>query len=207
MIEDYFDNETAQEWLKFIFQKGQDELRGFHHPDVKPNRFHAKPKYPVKKYMCFGLYWNPLDYIYYPVIPDNQTKPFPVPKLFQDFCQKVLEQYYPIESKYWVESIIVNFYINTSSMGAHVDKDEEDHTSPVIGVSFGSTCRFLYEDTDGVMKDIKIPANSVYIFGKEARLMKHGVGTVYAQTVPQDQSKYFESKERLNLTFRKVYQS
>lgn len=205
LIENFFDEETIAFWLRYVFSKGEDIHRGFHHPDVKPNRFHKKPKYPVKKYMCFGLYWNPVDYVYYPTIPESSVPPFPIPDFFHDFCREALSYFSSEIKNYMAQAVMVNFYTADSSMGLHVDKDEEDQVSPIIGVNFGSTCRFLYEDELGEMREIKIPGNSVYLFGNEARLMRHGVGTIYAKTVPREQEIYFGSKERLNLTFRKVF--
>jgi alkylated DNA repair dioxygenase AlkB len=205
LIENFFDDEAIAFWLQYILSKGEDIHRGFHHPDVKPNRFHKKPKYPVKKYMCFGLYWNPVDYLYYPEIPESNVPSFPIPDFFQDFCREALS-YFPYKvNGYYAEAVMVNFYTSDSSMGLHVDKDEEDQLSPIIGVNFGSTCRFLFEDEIGEIREVKIPGNSVYVFGDEARLMKHGVGTIYANTVPLGQGTFFNSKERLNLTFRKVF--
>lgn len=206
LLEDYFDHETADKWLEFIFNKGQDLHRGFHHPDVKPNRFHARPKYPVKKYMCLGLYWNPVDYVYYPVIPETNVKPFPIPDFFLRFCETLKEEM-KLSRDFHPEAVMVNFYTQNSSMGMHIDKDEEDQESPIIGVNFGSTCRFLYEDEKGSTQEVRIPGNSIYVFGGSARLMKHGVGTIYTKTVPPGQEKYFQNKERLNLTFRKVFLS
>ncbi len=205
LLENYFSPEEATIWLSEIFPRGEDLLRGFHHPHVKPNRFHKAPKYPVKKYMCYGLYWNPLDYMYYPVIPESGVKPFPIPLLFQSFCDEVLKNYAPEYANYTIEAVMVNFYTDDSTMGLHVDKDEEDTLSPIIGVNFGSSCRFNYEDEAGSIQSVRIPGNSVYIFGGEARLMKHGVGGIYSKTVPTGQEKFFSNKERLNLTFRKVY--
>lgn len=151
------------------------------------------------------MYWNPVDYIYYSKIPETNLPPFPIPDFFQEFCKGILKQTHFETEKYFVEAVMVNFYTADSSMGIHIDKDEEDHCSPIIGVNFGSTCRFLYESEQGEIEEVMIPHNSVYVFGGEARLMRHGVGTIYAKTIPLEMKPYFESKERLNLTFRKVF--
>lgn len=204
IVEDYFSPEQAAEWLEWIIKKGEDPVRGFHHPDVKPNRFHKAPKYPVKKFMCLGLYWNPVDYVYYPVIPEYHEKPFPLPKKLTDLALKILSEFFP-SPQYSPQSVLVNFYTDTSSMGVHVDKDEHDHESPVIGLNFGSTCRFFYENEEGEMKDVRIPGNSLYIFGGKARLMKHGLGSIYAKTLSSGSEGFLKNKERLNLTIRQVY--
>ena len=204
IVEDYFTPEQAAKWLDWVIAKGKDPLRGFHHPDLKPNRFHKKPKYPVKKYMCLGLYWNPMEYSYAQIDKVRASKPFPIPEKLKKLCDDILESYYSYKN-YSPQSVLVNFYTQDSSMGLHVDKDEEDHESPVIGINFGSTCRFFFEDEAGNLKDIKIPGNSVYIFGKSARLMKHGVGSLYAKTLSPGSESFFNNKERLNLTIRQVF--
>ena len=204
IVEDYFTAEQAAEWLGWILNKGKDPLRGFKHPSLKPNRFHAAPKYPVKKFMCLGLYWNPLDYVYYSAIPENGVKPFPIPQKLKLLCQNILSTYFPWEN-YSPETVLVNYYTSDSSMGLHVDKDEEDHVTPVIGLNFGSSCRFFYEGEDGVMRDIRIPGNSIYIFGGRARLMKHGLGSIYSKTLAAGSEGFLSNKERINLTIRQVY--
>lgn len=204
IVEDYFSSGQAAEWLKWIIKKGDDPVRGFHHPFIRPNRFHKNPKYPVKKFMCLGLYWNPLDYEYHPVIPQTGAKPFPLPGRIKNLCAEVLQEFFPWQN-YSPQAALVNFYTEDSSMGLHVDKDEEDHHSPVIGLNFGSSCRFFFEDEEGEMRDLKIPGNSLYIFGKSARLMRHGLGSIYAKTLSEGSEEFLQNKERLNLTIRQVY--
>lgn len=206
IVEDYFTGEQAAEWLKMIIQLGEDPVRGFHHPDLRPNRFHKAPKYPVKKFMCFGLYWNPVDYLYHEKIPGKQVRPHAIPEAILKLAQDLLAQFFPTDN-YVPQSVMVNFYTENSSMGLHVDKDEPNKTAPIIGLNFGSTCRFFYEDEAGEMKDIKIPGNSIYIFGRKARLMRHGLGSIYAKTLAPGSEEILKSKERVNLTIRQVLKS
>lgn len=203
IVEDYFTAEQAAQWLKLISELGQDEVRGFHHPDLRPNRFHKAPKYPVKKFMCLGLYWNPVDYLYYEMLPGKNVKPHPIPAEIKILSQKIMSQFYDNEPLI-PETVMVNFYTSDSSMGLHVDKDEPDRKAPVIGLNFGSSCRFKFEDEKGEMKDIVIPGNSVYIFGKSARLMRHGLGSIYTKTLAPGSEFYLQNKERVNLTIRQV---
>lgn len=205
IVEDYFSAEQAAQWLEWFTRKGSDPVRGFHHPYVKPNRFHKNPKYPVKKFMCLGLYWNPQDYIYYPKLPEIDAKPFPLPPKLIDLCHQILSEFFPWKN-YSPEAALVNFYTEDSSMGLHVDKDEENKTAPVIGLNFGSTCRFFYETEDGQMRDLRIPGNSIYVFGASARLMRHGLGSIYAKTLSPGSEGYLENKERLNITIRQVFE-
>lgn len=200
IVEDFFSSSQAADWLKRIHELGQDPVRGFHHPDLRPNRFHKAPKYPVKKFMCFGLYWNPKDYLYY------KKDTHPIPEDLHKLAQEILSDFFPTPD-YKPESVMVNFYTSDSSMGLHVDKDEPNKEAPIIGLNFGSTCRFFYEDESGEMKDIRLPGNSIYIFGKSARLMRHGLGSIYTKTLSPGSEEILTKKERLNLTIRQVLKS
>lgn len=206
IVEDYFDPKQAATWLKLITELGADPVRGFHHPDLRPNRFHKAPKYPVKKFMCLGLYWNPVDYLYHEKIPETGEKPFAIPDSIQELAQNILNEFYDWKN-FKPQSVMVNFYTSDSSMGLHVDKDEPNKEAPVIGLNFGSTCRFFYEDVNGEMKDLRIPGNSIYIFGKSARLMRHGLGSIYTKTLAPGSDEILQNKERLNLTIRQVLKS
>ena len=203
IVEDYFDASQAAEWLSRILELGSDPQRGFIHPDLKPNRFHRAPKYPVKKYMCLGLFWNPLDYQYHQFLPGTTERPHRIPVQLDELAQKILQEFFPWED-YQPQSVLVNFYTKDSSMGLHVDKDEDDKLSPVIGLNFGSDCRFFYEDESGQIKDMRLPGNSIYIFGKSARLMRHGLGSIYAKSLAPGSGEFLSSKERVNLTIRRV---
>lgn len=204
IVEDYFTSEQAAGWLELIARLGEDSERGFHHPDLRPNRFHKAPKYPVKKFMCLGLYWNPMDYLYYDKIPHSKVKAHPIPQDLQKLSALILDEYFPTDN-YTPQSVMVNFYTSDSSMGLHVDKDEPNKIQPIIGLNFGSTCRFFYEDESGEMRDVLIPGNSIYIFGKSARLMRHGLGSIYTKTLAPGSEPFLKKKERVNLTIRQVF--
>jgi alkylated DNA repair protein (DNA oxidative demethylase) len=203
IVEDYFTPTQAAQWLRLITALGSDKERGFHHPDLKPNRFHKAPKYPVKKFMCLGLYWNPIDYLYYDKIPGRGVRPHAIPSTVLDIAQKILDEFYPSPG-FQPQSVMVNFYTQDSSMGLHVDKDEPNKEAPIVGLNFGSTCRFFYEDEKGEMKDLRIPGNSIYVFGKSARLMRHGLGSIYTNTLASGSEEVLRNKERVNLTIRQV---
>jgi alkylated DNA repair dioxygenase AlkB len=206
IVEDYFTPMQAREILEILLKLGQDPLCGFHHPDLKPNRFHKNPKYPVKKFMCLGLYWSPLDYCYFDKIPGQNISPHPIPDIFEDLARRVLNEFYSTPN-YLPQSIMVNFYTDHSSMGLHVDKDEPNKSAPIIGLNFGSTCRFFYEADTGDILDLKLPGNSIYIFGGAARMMRHGVGSIYSKTLSPGSEDHLKNKERINLTIRQVYDS
>jgi alkylated DNA repair protein (DNA oxidative demethylase) len=147
-----------------------------------------------------------MDYHYQAVIPDLSVKPLPIPHSLKNLCLEILKKYYSWE-KYSPETVLVNYYTHDSSMGLHIDKDEEDHEAPVIGLNFGSTCRFFFENEEGGIEDIKIPGNSIYIFGRTARLMRHGLGSIYTKSLSPGSESYLQNKERINLTVRQVFSS
>ena len=206
IVEDFFTALQAAEWLNEIINLGSDKTRGFHHPDLKPNRFHKAPKYPVKKFMCLGLFWNPLDYRYYEKIPGLDVSPHPIPLKLLNLSEDIINTFYPSD-RYQPQSVMVNYYTENSSMGLHVDKDEDNKEAPIIGLNFGSACRFFYENEKGEMNDVRISGNSIYIFGKSARLMRHGLGSIYTKTLSPGSDSYLKNKERLNLTIRQVLKS
>ncbi len=203
IVEDYFTARQAAHWLRLVTELGHDPLRGYHHPELRPNRFHKAPKYPVKKFMCLGLYWNPKDYRYHETIPGLDVAPHPIPEELTALAGLILREYFPVEH-FRPQSVMVNFYTADSSMGLHVDKDEPNQEAPIVGLNFGSACRFFFENETGEMRDLRIPGNSVYIFGGTARRMRHGLGSIYAKTLAPGSEEVLINKERLNLTIRQV---
>jgi alkylated DNA repair dioxygenase AlkB len=202
---DYFPLAMARARLIAILELGSDPQRGFHHPDLRPNRFHAKPKYPVKKYMGLGLYWNPLNYLYEEQLPASGVPPFAIPRWIAQETADVVSVLFPASARSWqAQAVLVNYYTADSKMSWHVDKEEEDLSAPIVGINFGSSCRFLYEDQHGEEQQFILPGNSVYAFGASARMMRHGVSTVYKNTLSADAVGLLGNKERLNLTVRKV---
>ena len=205
VAEDYFPREVARRHLLEILELGADSHRGFHHPWLKPNRFHEKPRYPVERYMGLGLYWNPLDYRYHPLIPAVGVTPWPIPSWLTAECQAVLAETFPHHVGEWrAEAALVNYYTEGRKMGRHVDKEEANHRAPVIGFNFGGTTRFYYQDVGGEEQSLLLPGNSVYVFGDSARLMRHGVGAAYKQSLSWESAGLLQAGERLNLTIRQV---
>jgi DNA oxidative demethylase len=205
-LENYFSPEEEIRIVKSVLELGRDERRGFKHPDLKPNRFHPKPKYPVKKYMCFGLYWNPLTYQYTPTLPESDISPFEIPSWMKHVSDKLIKLYFPeVSSIFKPQSAIINYYTEQSRMGLHTDKEEKDLRVPVIGFNFGATGRFQYINREGKTCDLKVTSGSVYLFGGPMRLMRHGLAHVYKKTAPSYLKTLIHPDERLNLTLRKVY--
>ncbi|MFP5491571.1 MAG: alpha-ketoglutarate-dependent dioxygenase AlkB [Bacteriovoracia bacterium] len=202
---DFFEIEEARDYLNRILTLGQDAVRGFHHPDLKPNRFHARPKYPVDHYMGLGLYWNPLDYLYHPSLPDLDKAPHPIPEWLQKIGKTIVLDCFPATQNWQAQAVLVNYYTQGRKMGWHVDKEEQDKQAPVVGLNFGGTARFYYETLAGKEESILIPGNSVYCFGGSARLMRHAVGGAYKKSLSFESSGLLKEGERVNLTLRKVW--
>lgn len=201
VAQNFFEREVAQSYLRDILRLGDDPLRGFHHPDLKPNRFHPHPKYPVSRYMGLGLYWNPLDYKYYEEF--KGYKPHPLPAWLRSLCHELAHEHFP-QVSFVPEAALVNYYLKDKKMSWHTDKEEEDKRAPVIGINFGSTCRFYFENEAGEEKSFLLPSNSVYVFGESARLMRHAVGSGRMNTLSFESHGVLASGERLNITVRKV---
>jgi len=199
VAEDFLPREVAQSHLLDILRLGEDPVRGFHHPALKPNRFHAKPMYPVDRYMGLGLYWNPLDYLYHNTLPSGAA-PHALPGWLRDLGEQIVQECFPHFVGWKAEAALVNYYRSGRKMGRHVDKEEKDHRAPVVGINFGGTCRFYYHD-----ESFLLPGNSVYVFGESARLMPHGVGAAYQKSLSMESVGILLPGERLNVTLRKVF--
>ena len=199
VAEDYFPREVARSHLLEILRLGGDKERGFHHPALKPNRFHATPRYPVDQYMGLGMYWDPLDYLYHSHMQHNGMAPWPLPPWLVKLCHEVLAETFPHHTTWRAEAALVNYYTSGRKMGRHVDKEEKDHRAPVIGFNFGGTCRFYFHE-----ESFLLPGYSVYVFGASARLMPHGVGAAYKKSLSWESSGILKEGERLNITVRQV---
>jgi alkylated DNA repair protein (DNA oxidative demethylase) len=154
--------------------------------------------------MCLGLYWNPKDYTYTEMIPGSMVTPHSIPERIMILSAKITKDIFSYDH-YKPQSVMVNYYTSNSSMGLHVDKDEANKTAPIIGLNFGSACRFIFESEEGELKDLIIPGNSLYVFGNSARLMRHGLKRIYSKTLSPGTQLLLKNRERLNLTIRQVW--
>jgi alkylated DNA repair dioxygenase AlkB len=209
LIENVLSQKDASLMVQDTLLKGADPIRGFQNPKLKPNRFGKDLFYPVKKYMCYGLYWDPLTYLYTDKIPGNSQSPYSIPETLVNIANDALKIFFPHYSQNSTfHTCLVNFYSKNaegkdSKMSLHQDKDETDKSFPVIGLSLGSTAKFYFEDSGKQMREVLIPDRSLYLFGDSMRLMRHGIKNVLARTLPN----YYEeliNKERLSFTLRKV---
>lgn len=154
--------------------------------------------------MCLGLYWDPLDYRYHEVIPASGQVPHALPAEWRELYARVLAELFPTERGVVPETALVNYYRDGRRMGQHVDKEEEDHVAPVLGVSFGAAARFYFLDGRGEKQSFLLPGNSVYVFGLRARLMAHGVGQPLLKNFSREAHGLLRPGERLSVTLRRV---
>jgi alkylated DNA repair protein (DNA oxidative demethylase) len=98
----------------------------------------------------------------------------------------------------------VNWYITTSKMGLHQDKDESPESiargAPVVSLSIGDAARFLFGGLRrrDPIETLRLESGDAFVFGGPARLRYHGVSRIEPGTAPPGLP--FEG--RLNLTFR-----
>lgn len=211
LIENAVSREIALELTQEALLRGQDGKRGFSCPKLKPNRPGIDLDYPVKKYMCYGLYWDPSTYQYYETVPGTNLSPFSIPKSLIELSYDSVKHFFPHHLDHFkIDTCFVNFYTKDktgkdSTIPLHKDKEEPEKKFPIIGLSLGSTAHFLYQDLKGEVHEIFVPDRSLYLFGDSMRLMRHGVKEVLPDTLPQTYSTFLTSRERLNFNLRKVY--
>jgi len=93
---------------------------------------------------------------------------------------------------------LINRYSVGSKMGLHQDRDEQDFSQPIVSVSLGLPITFKFgglRRTDAT-RSVVLHHGDVVVFGGEARLAYHGVGTLRRGTHP------LTGAYRFNLTFR-----
>jgi len=96
---------------------------------------------------------------------------------------------------------LVNLYRGGARMGLHQDRDENDTSAPVVGVSLGDKALFRIGGgtRGGKTRNVPLASGDVIVFGGEARLAYHGIDRVTAGT-----SRLMPGGGRLSLTLRRV---
>ena len=95
---------------------------------------------------------------------------------------------------------LINRYSVGSKMGLHQDRDEQDFSQPIVSVSLGLPITFKFgglRRTDAT-RSVVLHHGDVVVFGGEARLAYHGVGTLRRGSHP------LTGAYRFNLTFRTI---
>lgn len=98
---------------------------------------------------------------------------------------------------------LINFYREGARMGLHQDRDEQDISAAVIGVSLGDTGLFRIGSATrgGKTVSVSLASGDVIAFGGPARLSYHGIDRIKPGT-----SRLLPGGGRLSLTLRRVAQ-
>lgn len=100
------------------------------------------------------------------------------------------------------EACLINWYYKEkTSMGMHVDLDEEELRAPVVSVSLGDPAMFRIggPKRGGPTQGIKLYSGDVVVLAGEARLCYHGVSKIFF-----GESALVPKGGRINLTMRRV---
>jgi alkylated DNA repair protein (DNA oxidative demethylase) len=96
---------------------------------------------------------------------------------------------------------LLNLYRGAAKMGLHQDRDENDVTAPVVGVSLGDEALFRIGATTrgGATRSVRLASGDVILFGGPARLAYHGIDRIMPGS-----SRLIPGGGRLSLTLRRV---
>ncbi len=97
------------------------------------------------------------------------------------------------------DACLINQYAPGAGLGLHQDRDELDHTQPIVSVSIGEPCRFILGGLhrQDPVRSVSLQHGDVMVWGGLSRLRFHGVRPLPKQ--PNLGERY-----RYNLTFRKA---
>jgi len=98
------------------------------------------------------------------------------------------------------DACLINRYEPGSRLSLHQDKDEQDHTAPVVSVSLGLPAVFLFGGPRREDKTRPIPVvhGDIAVWGGTSRLWYHGVRPL------KDGDHPVLGRQRINLTFRQA---
>lgn len=135
----------------------------------------------------------------YEALDPLSGKPWsPMPAIFSELATRMAslagyQQFMP-------DVCLINRYAVGSKMGLHQDRDERDFSQPIVSVSLGLPITFKFgglRRTDA-SRSVVLHHGDVVVFGGQARLAFHGVGTL------RRGNHMMTSEYRYNLTFRKI---
>ena len=96
------------------------------------------------------------------------------------------------------DACLVNLYRGEARMGLHQDRDEQDHSAPVLSVSLGDTAVFrIGAAGGGPTRTVRLASGDVCALTGPARLARHGIDRVIAGS-----STLVPGGGRINLTLR-----
>jgi alkylated DNA repair protein (DNA oxidative demethylase) len=98
------------------------------------------------------------------------------------------------------DACLVNLYRGEAKMGLHQDRDEQDHSAPVLSVSLGDTAVFrIGAAGGGPTRTVRLASGDVCALTGPARLARHGIDRVIAGS-----STLVPAGGRINLTLRRA---
>jgi alkylated DNA repair protein (DNA oxidative demethylase) len=98
------------------------------------------------------------------------------------------------------DACLVNLYRGEARMGLHQDRDEQDHSAPVLSVSLGDTAVFrIGAAGGGPTRTVRLASGDVCALTGPARLARHGIDRVIAGS-----STLVPGGGRINLTLRRA---
>ena len=122
----------------------------------------------------------------------------PMPRVLMDFALRcAVRTGFPL---FRPDSCHINRYQAGVKLGLHQDRHEVDMTQPIVSVSFGLECVFLFGGLQRTDKPrhILLEHGDVFVWGGPARMCFHGVQPLKPGSHP------LTGPYRINLTFRKI---
>ena len=122
------------------------------------------------------------------------ARPWPaIPQVLLDLWAELADPQRP------PDACLVNLYRDGARMGLHQDRDEVDHTAPVLSVSLGDTAIFRIGPAEGgPTSTVRLASGDVCALAGEARLARHGIDRVLTGS-----SRLIPGGGRINLTLRR----
>lgn len=98
------------------------------------------------------------------------------------------------------QACLINQYLPGSKMSLHQDKDENNHTAPIVSISLGINATFLFGGLrrGDPCKRLNLQHGDVVVWGGASRFCFHGVQTI------KDNEHSLLGRRRLNITFRQI---
>lgn len=125
-------------------------------------------------------------------------KPWPaIPKRFMDLAQSAALQVG--WSGFTPDACLINQYAPGAGLGLHQDRDELDHTQPIVSVSIALPCKFILGglQRNDPVRSVSLQHGDVMVWGGRSRLRFHGVRPLALQSSTSEPYRY-------NLTFRRA---
>jgi alkylated DNA repair protein (DNA oxidative demethylase) len=137
-------------------------------------------------------------YLYRPVDPES-GKPWPaMPPFFRELAVGAADR--AGFAGFEPDSCLINRYEPGAKLSLHQDQDEKQYHAPIVSVSLGLPCRFLFGGLERSEKPrrFRLESGDVVVWGGPSRLAYHGVDPLAEGRHP------LTGGYRINLTFRKA---